>query len=1296
MSTSTEFLLPKFGHEHFRIGVPTRVGEIRAVSMSDLFVRESRLFDVLDPRFRGIAREAKPTLWAQAETFHETVAAQVARQPPDTSADEFQVWAGLLAAVFRGDLVLERIGREALLALDEDLYPALKASLPIQPDPASWPPVLHALHHDAGLTVIRAGAGGAVVGGCYAPCLVFPALQLPSVAENPRLQKFQIGSANVPDLRFAGLMRAYGEQPGFARAFDAALGELADQLSATDRKGLFSDLARAISLLRQLVQAGLSREPAGKPAWRKDEGSFLGWCYDNPLGEEILAAGAGNVGYWRVFPLKVEESGRTVLIIPEGIDVTLNPWAVAPAFPGSPDAHTRLCDLSIHANADRGTTEVWGKEGRVYEVPRSFHLLSLHPQAPPPLRVVLDSLFYLEGSNNAVDPTLLHEIHGEWRRAMTSRDDVTPLIPLHTNLLKLFPGSIVAPKPLVGLAAGSVGDATAAEAICRLRLPLAADSSGDGALTFSWRARLIGWKLDETSLPPADVWPAFRGPAAPAWTAYFVRTKSSTGKLNLFFHGEAAIRERPAAVTATAASPVADSLYKIERLTSPPRLAEVVSNANPQQGPLGLLFLSGAIYASTDTAEKIQVAIDFGTSNTSVAIQRGEATMPEALEMGPWAAPLLYPISSRLTPPQPHPGWFLQGARADCYHRGFFPTLLGYKKALAFDRRLLGELANPVNQTSDAFGDLVGAFDLLGIKGDLALMIDRSAKVLGPIWGIEDNLKWPSPGENPEEKEVRRKAFRTAFLELLLLHVCAEAYAKTSSLPARYTFTYPLSMRRSEVDLYQASALRAVAVVEGLASAAAASPQGPAVNLVNESQAVFKAYLRSHGTDKLRHNQRVVLIDMGGGSADYAVFAGSAERTSGHGNSSVNQLCFLDSMVLAGNRFFEFIQDIATAGEYSVFERSLKGIFKDQIALPDLAGLRDESRLRLLRQFYTLRVGSMMPDKSPFFYQARDIESLEQKERALAEELDNKVDHYPAGHWMRALFKTVLVHGLLLGVAPLPHQVSPESVQVVLAGNGWGLLHHAGVIRDTASINAMVLAIYKQLKAFLDHYRKAGSTSALPEASRVKTSLMEDVVKDILAGRGVFSKDAVAAGGILEGPTADHVTAHGIVGFDLPVIAALNREGSSNGQDAPMVLPWNLSVAKPEIDAFLKDEIDRRAATGAERSPFESQRVLSPSPDRSLEQPLAGPKSVPEQLLALQLLKTGGFGGQPTGMLDIDQWEEWNAVLYEQAEVALANYGDARSGQPPEATSLIRVIWEYPLVNRQVRRSLFQRMNGGS
>ncbi len=1287
MSNKLEFLLPKFGRDHWHgIGAATRAGETRAFTLFDTAIRERRLFDPLDAAFRGLAREAKPTIWAHAETFLETLAAEIDQKPRRTDAEHFQVWAGLLAALFQGDLEAVRVPAETLKRLDEDLYPALHAGLPIEPDEARWPPVLYRLHGEGGLTVLRTGSGGAVVGACYGPCLVFPALETPTPDADPGLEKFQVPGAAAVTFRLSQLMEHYGRQEGFAEAFDSVLGRLAEQLAESQQGSLFGNLYQAVELLRTVLatQYGASGR-AVEERLTSEPRSFLGYRYHGLDQSEV----------WSNYPLRALAPGAgggatPVLFIAEGIDVALNPWATRLAFPGTAD-RSRLCDLTVRIDPENQVVEVLGRNRQVYQVPSDHQVLSLSPQAPARLRAVGGALFYLEGAN-ALDPALLHQAHADWRRTLTKRDDVTPLLPLHSNLLRLFPQFIAAPGELVRLASGAVGANAATEALCRLTLPLPKGTDFDALRQVSWKTRLIGWKLDEMRLPQADVWPTFRAVREPRWSAYFVRTLAASGRLSLRFHGEDGVAE-----PAVAAAPHdAQDTYTFTRLTSPPRLAEVLQTGQagaeePQQA--GLLFLSGAVFRDAEQQSRLQAGIDFGTSNTSVALRGDGATKPRVLELRPWAGPLVQPRPERRLPQAVQPGWFLEAGGDDSgFHRGFFPTLLGYRLALARDLPLLQGLANPGGQTAADLAGLVGVFDLLGTKGQLALDI-RDSTLLP--WGVEDNLKWASPGDSPEQ-DLRRRAFRMAFLELLLLHVAAEVFAKTGALPSHYTFTYPLSMKPIEARLYENAARRAVEVVEELACPGGVNPkEGPNIAMVDESQAVFRAYNRSHREKKeeyLPESHRVVLIDMGGGSADYAVFAGGP-RPAGGGIHPGDQLCFLDSMVLAGNRLFSFFQDISSDAEYATFKKSIESMTGLPAWFPDLACLRDDAVIGKLRQFYTLRVGEMMPDKSPSYMKNRDIRTLDLREATVAEEVAPKIDRYAPGHWMRSLFHLVLTHGLLLAVAPIPGRPLPSAIYVVLAGNGWGLLPHAGVARSAARITTLVKALYRELKRAMEGQGPPESRPRLPEADEVKVRLMDDIVSYVLDGQAVYSKDLVAAGGLIEGAGGSGSSACGIVGFDLAVLPD-GQTGADGGPQPRIVLPWYSSVGKEQVDDFILREVGRLSPNG-HGDGSETIKVARVSPDPATFQPVPGPESVARQLQALDLMKTGGYTGPAARMLDKMGWEAWNSALHEIARTALDVYGTASSEHTPDTTSLVRAIWEYPLLHREVRHTLLQMMSGG-
>ncbi len=1289
MASEYEFLLPKFAHEGWgRVGVPTAPGELRTVVSSDTALR-NRLFDPLDSRCLVLAREAKPTMWAQAEVFRERLREHVKQK--DWHALDFQVWGGMLAALFQTDLIETPLDSSKVIALDEDLYPALKASLPIIPSQGNWPEVLYRMHGDHRISLIQTRKGGAVVAACYAPCLLFPALQMPTPAEDSALEKFRLEERGLAgnggplfELRF--LMERYTKQNGFADGFYTVLEKLVMEIEAAKSTHDFSDLVSAL----RLIEDYLSREwgaklidtiPAGrKVPWVASNTSFLQSCYQNPID---FAEGTGRAGYWEIYPLKGKtRDGRTILFIAEGIDLALNPWAAGPAFPTTKDVHNRLCDLSIRHNKEENVWEVVGLNDTIYQVPEGHHVVSLHPQAPPELKVVMDRLLYLEGEGNAVKEDLLDPVHKEWRRRLSNRTDLTILLPLHVNLLRFFPEFITAPASFISVLSGSAGESNSTEARCQLRLPV----SHGGACEYVWRTRLTGWKLEETRLPEADIWPSFRSAAGGdtlTWSAYFIRTKLSTGRLRLVFHGEKGIRDRSEAGATPSTGP--PQLYSFEVLTSPPRIAEVVQVEGKS---FGLLFLSLETYSPVHPGRspRWEVAVDFGTSNTSVALRVGKDIPPQTLEYSAWGAPLLYATAADEKAPDVHPGWFLRQGSGSNFYRGFFPTLLGYDKRILNNQDLLRMLEEPTAQEGRHLGALIGSFDLLGIKAPgLARQISTSGEVLG--WGVEDDLKWGSDSAS-RETEMTRKAFRTAFLEFLLLLVCAESYGRTGALPERYTFTFPLSMKLTDRNQFQVTTKRATQVVENLIDPRLKAP--PAVRFVNESQAAFRAFLKSKEVENLRANKRVVLIDMGGGSSDYAVFAGGRE-----GGGS---LCFLDSMVLAGNRFFEFLPDIGNEAEHKILREGLKELFKDHLLAPTQQDLRSEEKRRNFRQFHNALVSAMMPDKNPYVYADKDLNILRQKERVVAVQLESQADRYPPAHWMRALFSTVVVHGLMLGLAPAQGNTPPEYLDIVVAGNGWGLLHHAGIRRDKRVLETFVRDLYEKLLRFLATFHPNDSelhVDRLPRTDRVCVVFMDDVILRGAQGHGVYSKDIVAIGGILEDGEDSETGAKGIFGFDLKVVPVTNL-GHGQGNSQAVQLPWHASVDRESVDALVIRQLPDLGAVKQPRWLVEKPKIIRLTPDPAMGVPFEEGMcaATPQQLFALDLLKTHAYLGGPWQILSPDQWEEWNATLYDRTERFLNIYGDAHQAESHGRTSLIRNIWEYPFQKRTVRHELLDMMRG--
>ena len=301
---------------------------------------------------------------------------------------------------------------------------------------------------------------------------------MPSKAEDDRLEKFFNDSTKAdPDFRLDFLMDRYSRQEGLAGAFSFAVTGLLDVIRPAPTSLLFSDLMHALQLLNGHLQDRYSAKPSA---------AFCEPSSTSVLGQRYKKTGetAGRAEFWNYYPLKnVAADHKTVLFIPAGIDRHLNPWADDLAFPGSNDTFTRFCDLAFHNEPDEKLARVTGRDGRVYEVPAEYHLVSLDPRptAGPDRRLVVDRLCYFEGEDSAVADSLLDPIHTAWRSLLGNRKDVTPLLPLTTRLFELFPGFIQDPHKSIELKSGSIGNP---DAQCRLNLPLG--DAGAEYRHFTW------------------------------------------------------------------------------------------------------------------------------------------------------------------------------------------------------------------------------------------------------------------------------------------------------------------------------------------------------------------------------------------------------------------------------------------------------------------------------------------------------------------------------------------------------------------------------------------------------------------------------------------------------------------------------------------------------------------------------------------------------------------------------------------------------------------------------------------
>lgn len=1251
-----EFFLPKFAIENWPNRGAAAPGRLKTIKWDDTrYDAKAKYRSLRGPEF-ALRVESTPSAWAHAETFYEVWASEVTSSEFDPSGEAFQLWGGLLAALFWGNLQLVSYLKEDLDEMDEDLPPALEMSLPFELSTIPYSAVAR-MHSEGALSLLRTGPerDSAVLGVGYASCLVAPAAEWPDLEKDRRLQKFIDPATKELAVTLDHLVERYSDATGFPAAFHATLTELIGKTKSSEHPQIAQALSHLCSYVKPFCEAEQSRLDADD--YRVGSGDWLGFRYREPeLAEEQL---------WGTYPLRSEDRyERTVIFVAEGVDEKQNEWSTQQAFPGTGD-ETRLCDIRVVRSQD-GRVTLEGLAGRSYTTSPDHRVVRLGPGPADEHTIFQSSVFVLTGPNS-IRSHHLDPIHQQWAQALEPGRDATALLPLHRQFFDFFPEKLK----------GSLAD--------ELRYREGALKNGQG--TFSWRLPVKGgretllvftlpvyeWTGPETVPPSIDLWPGLRW-VVKEGGAYFLRSFRRGGsEMDLAVHGERGLGSSQGMF---AGDPEGSGYDAVTSLAGPPAVAELIFRGSPEAA----LKLDVNLPQPMPAVDKQwEVALDFGTSNTSVARKIG-TEKPKPLQFRSLSARL---FCSKADDEEPFlagqflPGWFLEGD--DIFHTGFFPTLIAYKLAKfnpqgADGGALLNRLANVSELDAELLQKLIGTVDALGFYGAEALELEETDRT---VWGVEDGLKWAEDSAAARRDEVTerlRKALRTAFLARLLMQTSAQALNATGALPSRYSFTYPLSMVRRDVEDYKKLAKNIVAAVESLFTGETidADAVESRIDFINESQAVFQAYMDAKDRSVLAPTSRVVLIDVGGGSADYAVFAQGG-------------ICFLDSLRLAGNRFFEFIRDSCDDDQQFAKLADQIDLMLDSDLWTRQRSLKDDENLTpRFRRFYNLKVASMMPGKSSREDPSAKAIELQERESRVAEDVFKQKALNPTFHWKRSLFKAVLAHGLLLGLAPVKGQSKVESLNLVLAGNGWGLLCYGGIRksadqRDDDGLLQLVEEVLGVIEGFGKHCERQ-EISSFREAGEFKIHFMDDLVKRAATGKGVYSKDLVAVGSLARAPivsTEATPVASAPLGVSLPA-----KQG-----DRSFEIPWHLALSPQALKVFAEEKglVVRSGggfAGGLGTARMELVRQSSAIPNVEGRQ-----VAVPEQILALSLFQRDD---RFQVGLDREDLEGWSEAVRARCGAALDHLQGIQGKSESDSTSVVREVWEYCVNGRGRREAIFE------
>ncbi|MCY7377380.1 MAG: hypothetical protein LH472_15580 [Pyrinomonadaceae bacterium] len=344
-------------------------------------------------------------------------------------------------------------------------------------------------------------------------------------------------------------------------------------------------------------------------------------------------------------------------------------------------------------------------------------------------------------------------------------------------------------------------------------------------------------------------------------------------------------------------------LHRADGAKNRPRALLFTDAADKERG---VLFLADFFNLDLDTEQTATLAMDFGTSNTCLAVDAGK---PGTLKFS------LSPLPLWGIPPERETPGFVP--RQWSGEKGFFPTILLSRKSddhlpgIEPDKLLLEHL----------------------FKTDIPCLHKRMserliANVFDAEWRIHDNLKWSSDQRTP---------WRSLFLQTVLYYAHAEVFFNQKAKLNKYVFTYPLAFSEDYGTTYHDRAQDAVRQIRHFCYGEERHLEGTFEYLpMDESTAIAKS-LRQGGVRGLLE----VFVDIGGGTADVAI-------------RHENQFLVLDSLKVAGRSFFNIARK-------TLDEPELAGSAKFREHLKQLLG-QDPKNLQLnlpLGALYSVQINEL-------------------------------------------------------------------------------------------------------------------------------------------------------------------------------------------------------------------------------------------------------------------------------------------------------------------------------------------------
>ncbi len=422
----------------------------------------------------------------------------------------------------------------------------------------------------------------------------------------------------------------------------------------------------------------------------------------------------------------------------------------------------------------------------------------------------------------------------------------------------------------------------------------------------------------------------------------------------------------------------------------------------------GLLFLSGLESRIFHESRKASLAVDFGTSNTSIAYKVKDPdkdSTPQSLvfELSPVT------LWGELSP------FVLESAGFIPSHwggeKGFYPTVLLVRRdAIA---RLAATVPGNI-KVEDLFQ--------ASIPGLHKKLVDPLFEGrLRSYWEAKDNLKWNLTEQTP---------FRLLFLWLSLLYAHAEIFFRHNAEIDDYVFTFPLALPCNARKYFHQEAEEAIRKTRKYCYGAEASRDiFNYIDNVDESTAIAKSVQASGQSTVLE-----VFVDMGGSTADIAI-------------RNAKQYLVLDSIKVAGRTFIKTAEENYSEADISGAQRfkdHLKRLLQindlDQLLPFDRSGKgREITGLPSFDSLYSLALNSL------------PVSDFDRGEAHILEQTMGSLSYQK--YRTQLLFRHVIAYALLQACAAVvAGKLKPtDGITMIFGGNAWALMMFAEFprIRET-------------------------------------------------------------------------------------------------------------------------------------------------------------------------------------------------------------------------------------------------------